>query len=190
MLRDLVIRNRSYRRFDQSKKIDLELLEELVELCRFCPSGRNLQPLKFVLINTPERCNQIFPNLAWAGYLKDWNGPVDGERPSAYIVMLEDQRISSSSQWDQGIMAQTILLGAVEKGLGGCIIASVNKEQLHNLLNLPDFFKIALVIALGVPVEKVVIDDMAESGSVVYWRDSNQVHHVPKRKFKELIWRG
>lgn len=190
MLRDLVIRNRSYRRFDQSKKIDLELLEELVELCRFCPSGRNLQPLKFALINTPEQCNQIFPNLAWAGYLKDWNGPVDGERPSAYIIILEDQRLSSSSQWDQGIMAQTILLGAVEKGLGGCIIASVKKEQLHNLLNLPDFIKVALVVALGVPVEKVVIDDMDESGSVIYWRDSNQVHHVPKRKLKELIWRG
>lgn len=190
MLRDLVVQNRSYRRFDQSHNIDLGLLEQLVELCRFCPSGRNLQPLKFMIINTPEWCNNLFPNLAWAGYLKDWDGPVEGERPSAYIVVLEDQRLSTASQWDQGIVAQTILLGAVEKGLGGCIIASVKKENLHKLLNLPEYLKVVLVIALGKPVEKVVIDDIDDSGSVIYWRDSEQVHHVPKRKLSELIWRG
>lgn len=190
MLKELVIQNRSYRRFDQAQKIDLRLLEQLVELCRFCPSGRNLQPLKFVIINTPEQCSKVFPNLAWAGYLKDWEGPAEGERPSAYIVVIEDQRLSKASQWDQGIMAQTILLGAVEHGLGGCIIASVKKENLQRLLNLPDYLKVALVIALGKPIEKVVIDDIDDMGSVIYWRDSEQVHHVPKRKLSELIWRG
>ncbi|HBI81869.1 MAG TPA: nitroreductase [Bacteroidales bacterium] len=188
MLKDLVIRNRCYRRFDESKKVDLELLKQLVELCRFCPSAKNLQPLKFVLINTPELCNLVFTNLAWAGYLEDWDGPAKGERPTAYILILEDKRLSTESEWDQGIVAQTIRLGAAENGLGSCIIAAVQRETLHNSLNLPDFLNIALVIAIGVPVEQVVIDDTDDSGSIIYWRDTNRVHHVPKRKLDDLIW--
>ena len=187
MLIDIVKRNRSYRRFFQDKPIDRKELIDLVGLARLCPTGRNLQPLKF-FISTDELLNKkIFPSLAWAGYLKDWDGPVDGERPSAYIVALEDQRISTSTQWDQGIMAQTIMLGAVEKGLGGCIIASVRKEDLAKTLNLPEHLKVVLVLALGFPKEEVVVEQMPDNGSVVYWRDSQGIHHVPKRSLDELI---
>lgn len=187
MLIDIVKRNRSYRRFYQDKPIDRKELIDLVGLARFCPTGRNLQPLKFFLSNDELLNKKIYPSLAWAGYLKDWDGPVEGERPSAYIVILEDRRISESTQWDQGIMAQTIMLGATEKGLGGCIIASVRKEDLSRTLDLPEHLKVVLVLALGYPKEEVVIEQMPENGSVVYWRDSQGVHHVPKRDLDELI---
>jgi nitroreductase len=188
MLRELLIRNRSYRRFQQNKLIDIDILKELVEHTRFCPSGRNLQPLKYILVNTPELCSKVFPNLAWAGYLKDWDGPSVGEQPSAYIVMLEDQRLTKSSQWDQGIAAQTIMLGAVEHNLGGCMIASVKKDNLSAVLKLQDYLEIVLVLAIGYPIEKVVVDDIDLSGDIKYWRDNEQVHHVPKRKLDDLIW--
>lgn len=187
MLIDIVKRNRSYRRFYQGKPIDRKELIDLVGLARLCPTGRNLQPLKFFLSNDELLNKKIYPSLAWAGYLKDWDGPVEGERPSAYIVILEDRRISESTQWDQGIMAQTIMLGAAEKNLGGCIIASVRKEDLSRALNLPEHLKVVLVLALGYPKEEVVIEQMPENGSVVYWRDSQGVHHVPKRDLDELI---
>lgn len=187
MLIDIVKRNRSYRRFYQDKPIDRKELIDLVGLARLSPTGRNLQPLKFFLSNDELLNKKIYPSLAWAGYLKDWDGPVEGERPSAYIVILEDRRISESTQWDQGIMAQTIMLGATEKGLGGCIIASVRKEDLSRALNLPEHLKVVLVLALGYPKEEVVIEQMPENGSVVYWRDSQGVHHVPKRDLDELI---
>lgn len=187
MLIDIVKRNRSYRRFYQDKPIDRKELIDLVGLARLCPTGRNLQPLKFFLSNDELLNKRIYPSLAWAGYLKDWDGPVEGERPSAYIVILEDRRISESTQWDQGIMAQTIMLGAVEKGLGGCIIASVRKEDLSRTLDLPEHLKVALVLALGYPKEEVVIERIPDNGSVVYWRDSQGVHHVPKRDLDELI---
>ena len=187
MLIDIVKRNRSYRRFYQDKPIDRNELIDLVGLARLCPTGRNLQPLKFFLSNDELLNKKIYPSLAWAGYLKDWDGPVEGERPSAYIVILEDRRISESTQWDQGIMAQTIMLGAAEKNLGGCIIASVRKEDLSRALNLPEHLKVVLVLALGYPKEEVVIEQMPENGSVVYWRDSQGVHHVPKRDLDELI---
>ncbi|MGE0077216.1 MAG: nitroreductase family protein [Bacteroidales bacterium] len=187
MLIDIVKKNRSYRRFHQEKSIEKSQLVDLVELAKYCPSGRNLQPLKFYISNDSSVNQKIFPTLAWAGYLKDWNGPVDGEQPSAYIVILEDQTISTSTQWDQGIMAQTILLGAVEAGLGGCIIASVKKEELSKVLNLPENMKVALVLALGYPKEMVEIVQLPADGSVVYWRDNQSVHHVPKRNLEDLI---
>jgi len=188
MIKDFAIQSRSYRRFYQEKTIDRNLLVELVELARFCPSGRNAQPLKFFMSNSEETNNQIFPNLAWAAYLKDWDGPEEGERPSAYILILEDQTIATSSQRDQGIMAQTIMLGAVEKGLGGCIIASVKSLELAKILGIPDHLKIVLALALGYPKEQVVIEPMPQNGSVEYWRDAKGVHHVPKRSLSELIW--
>jgi len=187
MLIDIVKRNRSYRRFYQNKPIERSDLIELVGLARLCPTGRNLQPLKFFISNNELLNQKIYPSLAWAGYLKDWDGPVEGERPSAYIVVLEDRRISESTQWDQGIMAQTIMLGAAEKGLGGCIIASVRKDDLSRTLELPEHLKVVLVLALGYPKEEVVVERMPENGSVVYWRDSQGVHHVPKRDLDELI---
>ena len=187
MLKEIVAKNRSYRRFYQDREIDGKTLVELVALARLCPSGRNLQPLKFFISSEKSLNGKIFPNLAWAGYLKDWDGPVDGERPAAYIVVLEDQNISSTTQWDQGIMAQTIMLGAAEKGLGGCMIGSGKREELAKALNIPANRKVVLVLAIGYPKELVVVEPLPGNGSVVYWRDSGGTHHVPKRDIDELL---
>ena len=132
-VRDLILKNRSYRRFYQSHQIEMSLLRDLVDLARLSSSGANLQPLKYLLSAEPARNARIFATLGWAGYLKDWSGPAEGERPSAYIVMLLDHRISKNPFWDHGIAAQSILLGAVEQGLGGCMFGNVNREELRVL---------------------------------------------------------
>jgi len=186
MIYDLIKKNRSYRRFDERVKISTEELKELVNLARLSPSARNLQPLKFFLSNTPETNYIIFQNLAWAGYLKDWDGPKEGERPSAYIIILNDTTITENMKWDDGIVAQSMMLGAVEKGYGGCMIGSIRKTPLKEALSIPSHFEIILVLALGKPVEKVVIDEM-KNNDVKYWRDNNQIHHVPKRNLNDLI---
>lgn len=187
MLKDIVYKNRSYRRFFQERAIPRETLLELVDLARMSPSGRNLQPLKFFIANDPSFNSQIYPLLAWAGYLKEWPGPGEGERPSAYIVMVEDTSIAESSLWDQGIVAQTIMLGAVEKGFGGCILASVKRKELAELLGLHDNLRVALVLALGYPKEVVVVEPLPFDGDIKYWRDSDGVHHVPKRKLEDIV---
>ncbi len=187
MLKDIVARNRSYRRFDQSKMISLNDLKDLIALARLSPSGRNLQTLKYFIANEPGLNSKIYPMLAWAGYLKDWDGPIEGERPTAYIVIVEDTSIGKNMAIDQGIVAQTIMLGATEKGLGGCMIHSVNRKELAELLNLDQKYEICLVLALGVPVEKVVIEPIPADGSIRYWRDAEKVHHVPKRDINDLI---
>lgn len=165
----------------------VETLRELVELARFSPSAANLQPLKFLLVSSPETCARVFPALAWAGYLQDWDGPAEGERPSAYIVILGDTRIRAHIDCDHGIAAQSIMLGAVERGLGGCLIGSVDRERLRQELDIPAHFEILLVLALGEPAEKVVLDDAEPGGDIRYWRDASGVHHVPKRPLDELI---
>jgi nitroreductase len=186
-LRDLVIRNRSYRRFDESHRISHETLLELVGLARCTASATNRQPLKYILSSDPDTNDRIFPCLFWAAFLQDWKGPAPGERPTAYIVVLIDQTLTKDWWCDDGIALQTMLLGAVEKGLGGCMIGAIDKDRLRKELAIPEHLKIRLVLALGKPAEKVVLEDLEPGGDTRYWRDEDGVHHVPKRGLDELI---
>lgn len=187
MLLDLVSRNRSYRRFYQEESISRQTLEELVELARLCPSSRNVQSLRFHLSADPESNARIFPTLGWAGYLKDWPGPKEGERPTAYITILGDKNLAQKHAMDTGITAQTMLLGAVERGLGGCMIYTVKRKELKAILHIPDNYDIGLVVAFGKPKEEIVLDPLGDDGDIKYWRDNKQVHHVPKRSLQDLI---
>jgi nitroreductase len=186
VIEDLIRRNRSYRRFYQDRSIDKEILLELINLARLSPSSGNLQPLKYILSNTPEKNNLIFPCLAWAGYLKDWPGPQEGERPPAYIVILGDTEITRNFGCDHGIAAQSMLLGATERGLNGCIVGSIRRETLREALLIPERYEILLSIALGVKKETVIIEEVKD-GDIKYWRDEKSVHHVPKRPLSEII---
>ena len=184
-LKQLIEKNRSYRRFYQSHAVNTQTLTELVELASLAPSGRNMQPLKYLLSSDAELNAKIYPTLAWAGYIKDWNGPKEGERPAAYIVQLGDTLLSKNYFCDQGFAAQNILLGAVELGLGCCVIASVKRKELTQILQLPEHLEILQVIAIGKPKETVVLEKMTDG--IEYWRSEDGVHHVPKRGVDELI---
>jgi nitroreductase len=182
----LVARNRSFRRFYEKQRIPISTLRKLIDLARLSPSGGNLQPLKFIPINNPRRNALIFPCMAWAGYLKDWPGPVPGERPSAYIIILGDNDIRKEISCDHGIAAQSIMLGATAAGLGGCMIGSIDRPRLRRVLGIPVRYEILLALALGHPRETVVLET-ARRGEIKYWRDAAERHHVPKRPLREII---
>ncbi|MBN1252061.1 MAG: nitroreductase family protein [Bacteroidales bacterium] len=190
MLKDLIKLNRSYRKFYEAE-ININTLKELIELAKLSPSPRNLQALKFIISNNKKTNNNIFEQLAWAGYITDWNGPEKGERPSAYIIILGDKNLSDNFERDfiytaSGIVSQSILLGAIEKELGGCIIAAIKKNKIKEILNISDDLEILLVIALGKPKEEIIIERV-KNNDIKYWRDENEAHHVPKREIEELI---
>lgn len=187
MFRDLVLANRSYRRFVESAPVSEQTLRELVDLARCTPSAGNMQPLKYILSADAERNAQVFPALAWAGYLADWGGPAEGERPAAYIIILCDTEVRKEPGCDHGIAAQTICLGAAERGLGACMIGAIDRKALREVLALPERYEIALVIALGKPAEHVVLEDVGADGSIKYYRDAEGTHHVPKRTLEEVI---
>jgi len=185
-LQNLIEKTRTYRRFDGNQDISAETLASLVDLARMSASGANRQPLKYMLVTDPAQREILYPCLAWAGYLTTWEGPDPGERPTGYIVILGDKEISESFGIDHGIAAQSIMLGATEAGLGGCIIASVKKERLRAAFDIPKQYEILIVLALGKPVEKVVVETI-QNNDVKYWRDEKMNHHVPKRPLDELI---
>lgn len=187
--KELVLETRSYRRFDETHQITREELRELVEYARYAGSSGNIQPLKYILSCSPDTNAEIFALLGWAGYLKDWSGPEVGQRPTAYIVILIDNRLHKGADMDAGIAAQTILLAASERGLGGCVLGSVVQGKLRKRMDIPEHLEISIVIALGKPAEKVVIEDCAENGSIEYYRSSDGTHHVPKRKMTELVFK-
>lgn len=187
MLRELVLQNRTYRRFDQSHAIDEATLRELIDLARSSASTSNRQPLKYIISCDPEKNAKVFPTLGFAGALKEWSGPTEGERPSAYIVILLDTEVSTFASCDHGIAAQSIMLGASEKGLGGCMHGSTNKDMLREAIGIPEQYEILLVLSLGKPNEKVYLEPLPDNGEVNYWRDAESGHHVPKRALDDII---
>ncbi len=192
MIEDLVRRNRSYRRFVQNEGVELRLLLRWIDLGRLAASARNQQPLKFVISTDPSMNGKIFPHIAWAGALKDWPGPAEGERPSAYIALLHDTGIPESDDmvWcDAGLACQNILLGAVEDGYGGCLIGAFNKKQAAQVLGIGARYRPLLLVALGKPLENVTLEPLGKDGDITYYRDERGTHHVPKRSPEELVVR-
>lgn len=187
MISELVRKCRSYRRFFQDIAVSQDDLLAMVDNARLSASARNAQSLKYIVSTEADMNDKIFPCLAWAGYLKNWNGPDKGEQPSAYIIMLNDTDISTNYWCDHGIAAQSILLTAVEKGFGGCIIGSVKREMLRHILAIPEQYEIVQVIAVGKPKEEVRLDPLGSDGDIKYWRDAEQVHHVPKRSLEDIV---
>lgn len=187
MLKELVQENRSYRRFKEQKRITYKTMKEIINLARISPSSSNKQPLKYIVLNKKENSKKIFPYLNWAGYLKDWDGPIKGKRPSGYIIVLGDKTISSNFKTDAGIAMQSILLGATEKKLNGCILGAIDRKSIRNIYNIEEKFEILYVVAIGVPDEEVKLEKLPTNGEIKYWRDKNGIHHVPKRSLENII---
>lgn len=187
-LSELVKKNRSYRRFNQNTRISEEQILRWIELARNTASGRNMQPLKYALCTDEKMNSLIFEQLAWAGYLQEWKGPSEGEQPTAYIAVLKDKLLAENIYCDDGISMQTILLGAVSDGFGGCIIGSFNKTRVSTIFKLPDHLELLWVIALGEPKETVILEE-SDGEDIRYWRDEKNVHHTPKRRLKDLIYK-
>ena len=185
-IKDLLLKNRSYRRFQQTP-IEAATLIELIELTRLCPSAANRQPLKYLPACTPQDNAKVFANLRWAGALPHWPGPAESERPTGYIIILGDTEVTDRFNVDPGIVAQSMLLGAVERGLGGCMVGSITRDALRKAFSIPERFAVLLVIALGRPSETVVLEDAKGPEDLDYWRDAEEVHHVPKRTLSELL---
>lgn len=186
MFKELVRKNRSYRRFFAEKSISRDTLTELVDCARLSPSAANLQRIRYAIFNTEDENARIFDTLAFAAYIKDvWQGPKPCERPAAYVVLLTETKPDTNLAIDIGIAAQTLLLAATERGIGGCMFRSFSHDVVKSVVG-KDSLEPELVIALGYPSEKVEICRVKD-GDIKYYRDENDVHVVPKRSIEELI---
>lgn len=188
-LRQLMMSDRTVRRFQEDRKVSVETLEKLVELTRYCPSGRNAQPLRYFVIISEEIREKVYPLLKWAGYFQDWDGPEKGERPAAYLIQCLDPHYGKDCLCDDGLQLEAITLGMRTLGLGGCIIKAFNAPKLAEILSLDDRYTPRYVLALGYPAEEVKIEDMPldDDADFKYFRTPDGVHHVPKRPLEQLI---
>ena len=185
--RELVLKNRSTRAFDPARRISREELEQLVDLDRLTPSAVNLQPLKYLLSWQEETNALILAHTAWAGLLKDISLPPEGKGPAGYIVICIDTRIAKNAATDVGIAAQTILLGAAEKGLSGCMIGAID-PKLHDLLGLKEQYRISLIVSLGKGAEDIRLTE-TKGNDTAYYREGD-AHYVPKRPLEEILING
>ena len=188
-LRELMISDRTFRRFREDRPVSEETLERLVELTRYCHSGRNAQPLRYVLIVNEELRDKVFPALKWAGYYKDWDGPEAGERPTAYLIQCLDTHYGKDCLCDDGLQLEAISLGMRTLGLGGCIIKAFNAPLLTEILKLDSRYVPRYVVAVGYPSEEVKLEDMngEEDADFKYYRTPDGIHHVPKRPLSQLV---
>jgi len=175
---------RTVRKYLQ-KAVPEEVLLKCVDAARLSPSGANMQPLSYVIVNDQKLLKQVFNTLSLAGYLPDYR-PKEEEMPKAYIVILVDNKIARTPNHDAGIAAMSISMVAYDEGLGSCILASVDRKKLGEILNVPEGLAIALVVALGYPAENPVVETVKD-GDIKYWLDENGVLHVPKRDIKDIV---
>ena len=123
---ELIKKTRSYRRFAESRRLTLDDLGQLIDLARLGGSARNQQSWQYMPVTDPGLCELIFPHIGWAGYLSDWKGPKEGERPNSYILCLLNKDWlkgpEKEAQFDLGTATQNLLLGAMQMGIGGCRI--------------------------------------------------------------------
>ncbi len=188
-LKQLLLADRTVRRFREEEKISRDTLVELVELTRYCASGRNLQPLRYCIVVDDEQCRAVFGQLKWAGYYADWDGPESGERPVAYLIQCIDTALTRNCLCDDGLQLQAITLGATARGIGCCIIKSFNMAGIRDALSIDDRYQPNYVVALGYPAESVKLETTCGniSDDIRYYRTPDGVQHVPKRPLEELL---
>jgi len=182
---EAILARRTIRRFDEEKRIPMEILEKLVNAGRLAPSAANLQPWEFIVVNEKSLCDAIFPYLKWAGYIAPHGTPPPGRRPAAYIVLVANPSINKKWQHDFGACAENIMLAALEMGIATCWLGSINRKKIKELLKIPEDREVDTIIALGYPMERSVIEDGRED--VKYWKDENGVMHVPKKGVEKLL---
>ncbi len=184
---DLIKRTRSYRRFDNSRKLDVKFMSELIDAARLAQSAANAQPLRYVTVCGEEMCAKIYPELRWAGRLKDWDGPAESERPVAYVAVYADTQAPAVANpvVDSGISMQNMCLYAMEKGVGSCMIGNCMKKEINALLGIGERYNLLWVVAFGYPVENVVLTEC--TGDVAYYRDAEGNHFVPKYKSEDVL---
>ncbi len=186
----LVTEARTCRRFDASRELEPGFLTWLVDCARLSPSAGNAQVLRYATVQTPGKRPAMYDCLVWAAALKDWDGPIESERPTGYIVFFgpsENGKLGTNTCIDVGIMGQTMQLAAASKGVVACMFRGFKPKNIAALLPVPEGYETALVVALGYPVEERRIVSLPADGSVKYYRDDKGVHYVPKRALKDIL---
>ena len=182
-LQSLLTKNRSTRGFDTSFKVREDQLHRIIEVATLCPSARNQQVLRFRPVLGDE-ATVVLGHIRLGGALPELHLPFAGTEPNAFIVICSTVEESKYVDIDLGIVAQSMLLQAVEIGLGGICIGAFDREPIKEALNLK--YEPILVLAIGRPNEHILLKECREGDSLTYYREGD-THYVPKLSINDLI---
>jgi nitroreductase len=186
MIYERIINRRTIRKFKQ-QDVPREILRKCVDAARLSPSGSNAQPLKYVIVDEENLLPRVFSTLKWAASIPGYKHAPD-EVPAAYIVMLLDTKIREQPGNDTGIAAMSISMVAYEEGVASCMLGSVDRLNLKQVLKIPDHLQILLVVALGYPAETSIAVEL-KGEDTKYWLDDKGVLNVPKRRLEDIaVW--
>ncbi len=185
---DRIISRRTIRKFKQID-IPVDTLRKLINAGRLAPSAGNLQPLEYLIVTDNSLKAKVFSTLSWAIYLKPEYNPQNGEEPSAYIIVIVNNKIANNAyyKYDVGASVENISISALEENIGCCWIASFNRNKLPEILKIPEGYSIDCVLALGYPLENPTFEDIEKEGSIKYFKDAEGRLHIPKRKLEDVV---
>jgi len=187
-LYEIIVRRRSIRRF-RDIPVPYEVLERCVDAARLAPSGGNLQPGEYIIVDEEHLLDKVFGTLKWASDISPRGDPPPAERPKAYIVLLVNRNVRAEGfEYDIGASIENILLVALEEGIGSCCIGAIGRDKLREILKIPNNYTIVIVVALGYPNENPVVEEF--EGSIKYWKDESGTLHVPKRRLRDILHRN
>lgn len=178
---------RTYRKFDESRKIPNSVIEKMTSAVRYSSSAMNRQPLKYIYVQTEEYVNKIFENTRWAGILpSDIGIPKIGERPVMFVIVLADNELKSTyTEFDAGLAVSNMTLSAWSCGVGSCILGSVNRDGVREILDISTEYDILYAVAFGYPIHESFIEDF--NGNINYYVDDLKNYHVPKRNISDTV---
>lgn len=182
-----ILKRRTIRVF-QHKPVPFTLLKKCVNAARLSPSARNTQPLEFIVVNDLKTVADVNKAVHFGGAVRE-RGRIEGEEPKAFIAILVDKaKKSGYTDMDVGIAAEAIALTALEAGVGTCMMGAIERERIKGLLGVPNEFEIPLVLAMGFPKEKPVLE--RPTRDMFYWVDGKGQLHIPKRPLEEVLHRN
>lgn len=188
-LMELLKTRRTYRKFDETRKIPDDAVEDIVRAQQYASCGNNRQPLRYIVVSDEKLVNEIFEITKWAASLPDDQGrPKEGERPTMFVAVLEDNSlINAVTGTDVGLAISNMTLAAWSHGIGSCIIFNVNKDKLSAILDIDEGYTAACVVAFGYPVHKSIIKEAGRDESLSYYINEDGDYVVPKRRIEDTV---
>lgn len=190
-LQNLLEWRRSYRKFDETRLISKNDIDEILNSIKFASCANNRQYLRFISVENKDKVLEIFDNTKWAASLPNNMGrPKEGERPVYFIAILsdEDKKLRFNGI-DEGLVISNLTLTAAEKGIGSCIIGSVNDKKMREILNYDNNYSCEVIIAFGYPKVKSTIKKINLEEDQSYYLDEDGNYLVPKYKINDIVRR-
>ncbi len=140
---------RSVRAYKQ-KPVPEEKLQKILEAARLAPSAGNRQPWKFVVVREEEKRKKLAEAAANQSFVAE--APV----VIAAVALNPDYVMRCevpSYAVDLAIAVDHMTLAAVEEGLGTCWIGAFYQNQVKEILNIPEKYKVVALLPLGYPAD-------------------------------------